>query len=308
LTSDDPDVITPRPFQLFTGGTTLAATLHRTPEDLVEPQPALLVTGSWLTVKEQMADLYAARLAARGYTVFTFDFAGFGASDGTPRQAELPARKIDDIVAAARAVSTLSFVRPGALGYLAICASAQYVLRAIAAGAPITAYASVAGWFHDAATVAPFYGGADGVAKRLDRAADALALYQRTGEVRTVPAYDAGNEEAGMFLELDYYASPARGAVPTWVNEMAELSWLYWLTFDGLSAAPAVRAPGLFVHSDGCVLPENLRTVADATAGPTEVVWADGGTQIDFYDQDEQVSLAVDAADEHFRKHLPGGR
>jgi len=146
------------------------------------------------------------------------------------------------------------------------------------------------------------------VAKRLDRAADALALYQRTGEVRTVPAYDAGNEEAGMFLELDYYASPARGAVPTWVNEMAELSWLYWLTFDGLSAAPAVRAPGLFVHSDGCVLPENLRTVADATAGPTEVVWADGGTQIDFYDQDEQVSLAVDAADEHFRKHLPGGR
>jgi uncharacterized protein len=293
----------PRPFQLFTGGTSLAATLHRSLPDLVEPQPAIVVTGSWLTVKEQMADLYAARLAERGYTVFTFDFAGFGASDGTPRQAELPARKIDDMIAATRAVSTLSFVRPGAVGYLAVCASAQYALRAIAAGAPIDAFASVAGWFHDARTVAPFYGGDDGVAARLERAAEAFAAYQRTGEVRTVPAYEAGNERAGMFFELDYYGSPARGAVPTWVNEMAELSWAYWLTYDGLSAAPQVRVPSLFVHGDGCVLPENLRVVAGKVAGPAETVWADG-TQTDFYDQDPQVTLAVDAVDAHFRTHL----
>jgi uncharacterized protein len=293
----------PRPFQLFTGGTSLAATLHRAVPDLVEPQPAIVVTGSWLTVKEQMADLYAARLAERGYTVFTFDFAGFGASDGTPRQAELPARKIDDIIAATRAVSTLSFVRPGAVGYLGICASAQYAVRAIAAGAPIAAFASVAGWFHDARSVAPFYGGADGVARRLDRAADALAANQRTGEVRTVPAYEAGNERAGMFLDLEYYGSPERGAVPTWTNEMAELSWAYWLTFDGLSAARRVEVPSLFVHGDGCVLPENLRAVAGTVAGPAETVWAEG-TQVDFYDQEPQVALAVDAADAHFRAHL----
>jgi fermentation-respiration switch protein FrsA (DUF1100 family) len=293
----------PRPFQLFTGGTPLAATLHRSLPDLVEPRPTLLVTGSWLTVKEQMADLYAARLAERGYTVFTFDFAGFGDSDGTPRQAELPARKIDDMIAAARAVSTLSFVRPGAIGYLGICASAQYALRAIAAGAPIDAFASVAGWFHDAPTVAPFYGGAEGVGRRLERAAEALAAYQRSGEVRTVPAYEAGNERAAMSLDLDYYGSASRGAVPSWVNGMAELSWAYWLTFDGLSAAPQVRVPSLFVHGDGCVLPDNLRAVAGKVAGPAQTVWADG-TQTDFYDQDPQVALAVDAADAHFRAHL----
>ena len=298
-------MIEPRPFHLFTGGATLAATLHRQPADLVEPQPAVLITGSWLTVKEQMADLYAARLAARGYTVFTFDFAGFGASEGAPRQAELPARKIDDITAAARAVSTLSFVRPGAVGYLAICASAQYAVRAIAAGAPIASFASVAGWFHDAATVAPFYGGREGVAMRLARASEAFELYHRTGEVRTVPAYEAGNDRAGMFLELDYYASPSRGVVPTWVNEMAEFSWAYWLTFDGLSATSALTVPSLFVHGDGCVLPENLRAVAGKAAGPTELVWAEG-TQIDFYDQDPQVSLAVDAADAHFRRTFVG--
>jgi hypothetical protein len=58
-------VIEPRPFHLFTGSANLAATLHRQAADLVEPQPAVLVTGSWLAVKEQMADLYAARLSAR---------------------------------------------------------------------------------------------------------------------------------------------------------------------------------------------------------------------------------------------------
>ena len=70
-------MISPRPFTLFTGGSALAATLHRQTADLVEPQPTVLVMGSWLTVKEQMADLYAARLAARGYTAFTFDFSGY---------------------------------------------------------------------------------------------------------------------------------------------------------------------------------------------------------------------------------------
>jgi fermentation-respiration switch protein FrsA (DUF1100 family) len=92
---------------------------------LNERQPAVVVTGSWLTVKEQMADLYAARLAELGYTAITFDFAGFGDSGGDLRQVELPDRKIADIRAATEFVSTLSFVEPGRVGYLAVCASAQ---------------------------------------------------------------------------------------------------------------------------------------------------------------------------------------
>jgi hypothetical protein len=41
----------------------------------------------------------------------------------------------------------------------------------------------------------------------------------------------------------------------------------------------------------------------DSLAGPSELLWAQGG-QIDFYDQPDQVSLAVDAADRHFRRTL----
>ena len=51
------------------------------------------------------------------------------------------------------------------------------------------------------------------------------------------------------------------------------------------------------------VLPDNAKSVHDRLAGPRELVRAEG-TQTDFYDQPDQVSLAVDAADEHFRRTL----
>jgi uncharacterized protein len=296
--------VTSNDYMFFNGDVPLAARVYRANDDPFVRQPAVIVSGSWLTVKEQMAHIYATALAARGYTAFTFDFAGFGQSGGTPRQAEVPARKIADIADAARHVATLSYVRPGAVGYLAICASAQYALAAIAAGAPISSFASVAGWYHDTESVAPFYGDAAGVAMRIARAREALDAYLQSGDVRTVPAYADGNDRAGMFFTLDYYANPDRGAIPEWINEMAELSWLYWLTFDGLSPASRVSVPTLLVHGDDCVLPGNAKAVHDQLAGPRELVWADG-TQIDFYDQPTQVSLAVDAADEHFKRTLP---
>jgi len=291
------------PYLFLNGDVPLAARVYRDTDDDLERQPAVLVTGSWLTVQDQMPDHYARALAARGYTVFTFDFAGFGASGGTLRQAEIPARKIADIATAARFVSNLSFVKPGGVGQLAVCASAQYALAAIAGGAPIASFASVAGWFHDTASVAPFYGGRPGVDARLERARAALAAFTATGEVATVPAYEAGNDQAAMFFELDYYTDPARGAVATWRNEMAELSWLYWLGFDGLSSASSVSTPTLLVHGDDCVLPDNAKAVHAALAGPAELVWTDGG-QTDFYDQPTQVAAAAAAADDHFRRTL----
>jgi uncharacterized protein len=96
---------TPLPF--FRGELRLAGELFRNTDRLDITQPAIIVTGSWLTVKEQMPNTYALRLAERGYTVFTFDFTGFGESQGDPRQAEIPDRKIADLIAAADFVSTL---------------------------------------------------------------------------------------------------------------------------------------------------------------------------------------------------------
>ncbi|MBC8119599.1 MAG: alpha/beta hydrolase [Burkholderiaceae bacterium] len=280
------------PIVFHSQGVPLVGRFLRNTDDLTVRQPTVVVTGSWLTVKEQMPLTYARRLAALGYTAFIFDFAGFGHSQGAPRQAEMPLRKINDIQAAAAFVGTQSFVEADAIGHLAICASAQYALRELAQGADIKSFASVAGWYHDAASVAPFYGETEGVRLRVSRAQEAVERFTTTGEVTTVPAYEDGNDRAGMFFPLDYYARADRGAVPSWKNEMAEMSWLYWLTFDGLSAADRVDKPTLLVHGDGCVFPDHVRQIHSRLKGEKRLVWLEGG-QVDFYDQPDLVEAAM---------------
>lgn len=247
-----------------------------------------------------MPHTYAVALGALGYTVLTFDFAGFGQSGGEPRQLELPARKILDIIAAADFLATMSFVGGGEAGHVGICTSAQYALAAIARGARIRSFASVAGWYHDTQSVAGFYGEASGVAQRLERAGRAIDTFSKDRTVVTVPAYRVGDDRAGMWFELDYYGNRQRAAVPSWMNEMAEMSWAYWLTFDGLRSA---SVPTLMVHGDGCMLPDNARAVHAALAGPKQLEWAQG-SQIDFYDQPAQVNSAVALIDEHFKRTL----
>jgi uncharacterized protein len=280
----------------FHGALRYVGEVFRNTDRLDIRQPGIIVTGSWLTVKEQMPETYAIRLAERGYLAFTFDFAGWGESGGDPRQAEIPDRKIADLIAAADFLSTLSFVEPGNLSHLAICASAQYGLAALARGSRVARFVSVAGWYHDPVSVAPFYGGLAGVAGRIDTARAAIERYTATGAVDVVPAYKVGDPAAGMFFELDYYGNPARGAVSAWTNQMAAMSWWYWLSFDGLRAADRVSAPALFVHSDGCVFPDNVRSVHARLGGEKQLVWTEGG-QTDFYDQPAQVEFAVNAAD-----------
>lgn len=48
--------------------------------------PAVVMGGGWLYVKEFNQPLYAERFAERGVASLRFDYRGFGASDGEPRQ------------------------------------------------------------------------------------------------------------------------------------------------------------------------------------------------------------------------------
>src|SRR4030095_4576509 len=99
---------------------------------------------------EQMATTYARRFAELGYTAFVFDFAGFGESRGEPRQTEIPLRKIGDVAAAVSLLRSVGFVDRDRIGCLAICASAQYALQALADGTPIPSVGLAGGWGYDA--------------------------------------------------------------------------------------------------------------------------------------------------------------
>jgi len=261
-----------------------------------DPINAIVVTGAWTTVKEQMPATYAAALAERGYAALAFDFRGWGESEGAPRQLEDPTRKIEDIVAAAVFLNALPEI--DTVGGLGICASAGYMVSASIQSDAIQAVGLVAPWLHDAAIVDAVYGGPDAVASLVATGREAAAHFAETGEARMIPAASATDATA-LMGDAPYYVDPERGAIPAYVNEFNLASWEGWLTFDALALAPQVTNPLLLVHSDAAAIPQGAHAF-EAASDQARGVWLGGVTQFDFYDQPDAVTQASDAVAAHF--------
>ena len=81
-------------------------------------------------VKEQVAGLYAQRLAEQGYITIAADAAYQGASGGTPRNVDKPANRIEDIHGMADFISQYAGVDANQLALLGICGGGGYSLEA----------------------------------------------------------------------------------------------------------------------------------------------------------------------------------
>ena len=282
-------------------GQTMVGTLYL-PEgaSATERRPGVIVTGAWMTVKEQMPAIYARALAERGQIALTFDFRGWGESAGTTRNVEDPVTKTADIVAAARFLARRAEVRAGGVGALGVCASAGYVVTAAAeGGAPIRSVALVAPWLQDRAIVEQVYGGADGVASLIATGREAAA----SPTPRVVPAASITDRSAVMF-GVPYYTEADRGMVPAWNNRIDLSFWEKWLTFDSIRAAPRLTVPTLIVQSEAAALPQGTRVFAAAMPAQPTQLWLNGVSQFDFYDRPEPVREASNAVAAHFAATL----
>jgi fermentation-respiration switch protein FrsA (DUF1100 family) len=81
-------------------------------------------------VKEQVAGLYAQRLAEKGYITIAADAAYQGASGGKPRNVDKPAFRIEDVHGMADFISGYPGVDVARLGLLGICGGGGYSLAA----------------------------------------------------------------------------------------------------------------------------------------------------------------------------------
>jgi len=266
---------------------------------------AVIVTGSWTSVKEQMPDVYASRLAERGLVALTFDFAGFGQSAGEPRQLEAPTRKISDIRAALAFLRAQPGVDAGEVAGLGICASAGYMAHAAAADAGFARLVLVAPWLHDEEMARGIYdarpGGADGL---IAAGREARKEYEATGDVSYVLAASELDPLSAMYVPnnvFDYYLNPTEGAGPHYDNRFAVASWEGWITFDGISAGASVKQPTLIVHSDQGAVPDGARRFYESVTAKKTVAWLHQFTQEDFYFQPEAVTAAVDRVEQFLR-------
>lgn len=96
--------------------------------DASKTYPAVVISGSWTTVKEQMAGTYAKKLAKDGFVTLAFDFRNFGESEGEPRFYENPKQKVEDIKNAVTYLQSLPSVDKQKIGAMGICAGSMYTL------------------------------------------------------------------------------------------------------------------------------------------------------------------------------------
>ncbi|WP_242650024.1 alpha/beta hydrolase [Rodentibacter trehalosifermentans] len=92
--------------------------------------PAIVVAHPNGGVKEQVAGLYAQKLAEQGYITIAFDAAYQGGSGGEPRYIDKPQFRTEDIRAAADFISTFKGVDANRLGLLGICGGGGYSINA----------------------------------------------------------------------------------------------------------------------------------------------------------------------------------
>jgi ankyrin repeat protein/fermentation-respiration switch protein FrsA (DUF1100 family) len=265
--------------------------------------PAVIVGGSWMTVKEQMAGTYARELAKTGFVTLAFDHRFYGESEGEPRGYESPKHKIEDFKNALSYLQELPFVRKNRIGALGVCASAGYLAKLATQDSRLKSTVLVAPWLHDAETVEVMYGGKEGVQKRIKAGLDARKQYEKTGEVQYVPKISATDKNAAMFGEYNYYLNPNRGGIPEWGKSFAVMSWPEWLLFDPIASAKQIKSPVLIIQSEEAALPDTTRAFYKELPCKKEIYWMKG-TQFDFYDGEKQVKEAVEKASEFFQETL----
>ena len=119
------------------GGVRCAADLYW-PQDAIGPVPCLVMGHGGSATKRLGLPRYAAKFTARGLAVLAFDYRGWGASGGEPRQVADAAAQRDDYRAAIRYARAHPGIDAGRVAVWGTSFSGGHVL-AVAAGDPAIA-------------------------------------------------------------------------------------------------------------------------------------------------------------------------
>src|ERR1700754_5199938 len=93
--------------------------------------PAVVLTGPFTGVKEQVTGTYAELLHDRGVTTLAFDHRGFGESGGRPAHEDSQGN-LSDLRAAVSLLAARPEVDAGRIGAVGVCLGGGYAVRAAA--------------------------------------------------------------------------------------------------------------------------------------------------------------------------------
>lgn len=188
------------------GGLQIVANVYTPPNyDPAQRHAAVAVAHPNGGVKEQVAGLYAQRLAEQGFITIAADAAYQGGSGGAPRSVDKPSHRIEDIHGMADVLTRYAGVDAARLGLLGICGGGGYALAA----------AKTDKRFKAIATLSMFNSGRvrrnglqdsqlDTIQQRLQQASDARATEAAGGAVQYAGDADLTDEQIAA-LPFDLY-------------------------------------------------------------------------------------------------------
>lgn len=293
-------------------GIQIAANVY-TPADYdpAKTYPAVVVAHPNGGVKEQVAGLYAQRLAEQGYIAITADAAYQGASGGMPRSVDKPANRIEDIHGMADYLGQYPGVDKERIGLLGICGGGGYSLKAAQTDKRFKALATLS--MFDSGLVRR-NGYQDSqlatVQERLKQATDARTREVTTGEVSYSGDANLTDEQiAKLPFELyrqgyEYYWKTH--AHPNSTFRYTTSSLLDLMNFDAQSNMELINQPLLMMagtKADSRYMTESAFKKATGTANK-ELFLIEGATHIETYWVPRYVDQAMSRIDAFFDKNI----
>lgn len=279
--------------------------------DPAKKYPAVVVAHPNGGVKEQVAGLYAQRLAEHGYITITADAAYQGASGGTPRSVDKPANRIEDIHGMADYISQYPGVDVARIGLLGICGGGGYSLKAAQTDKRFKALATLS-MFDSGLVRRNGYQNSQiaTLQQRLKQASDARAKEIATGEVTYSGNANLTDEQiAKLPFDLyrqgyDYYWKTH--AHPNSTFRYTTSSLLDLMRFDAQSNMDLINQPLLMMagtKADSLYMTESAFSKATGTQNK-ELFLIDGATHIETYWVPRYVDQAMNKLDTFFDKNI----